>query len=250
MSLGEPAPMQGDLNFSLFGIPVRVQPAFWLIGALMGMGLGELPTVLVWIVAFFIGILCHEMGHALVMRAYGFHPWITLYGLGGMASYDYSQAARAGRWTTLRQIVISAAGPAAGFLLAALVVAALTLSGHDVIVEVGAPLGLFAGTPDKLFGRWPATYFVNDLLFVTVVYGIFNLLPVYPLDGGKIAREALVAVSPRGGVRVSLVLSILVAVVLAVFAAARYQWFAALLFGYLAYGNYTALQFYTGQRWR
>ena len=74
-------------------------------------------------VAFFLGILCHEIGHALVMRSQGHSPWITLYGLGGMASYDHLRArpvAGAAEW---RQIAISAAGPLAGFLLAAVTLA-------------------------------------------------------------------------------------------------------------------------------
>ena len=40
-----------------------------------------------WVVAVFVGVLFHEFGHASAMRAYGFYPWITLYGMGGMASY-------------------------------------------------------------------------------------------------------------------------------------------------------------------
>jgi stage IV sporulation protein FB len=248
VSFGEPPRTQGELNFALFGIPVRIQPFFWLVGVLLGPYHFGLSEVLVWMLAFLIGILGHELGHALMMRAYGFHPWITLYGLGGMASYDYSQAARAGRWTTLRQILISAAGPAAGFLLAAVVVAALMLSGHHVDHEFGAPFGLLVGTVDIL-GKRELTYFVNDLLRVTIVYGVFNLLPIYPMDGGKIAREVLVAISPRGGIRLSLMLSILVAVGLAAFIAIRYRdLFMAILFGYLAYANFAAMQLYSGRR--
>ena len=71
--------------------------------------------MLTWIVAVFLSILIHELGHALVMRAYGFRPWITLYGLGGQASYDLPLCVHVEGIGALAQVLISAAGPAAGF---------------------------------------------------------------------------------------------------------------------------------------
>jgi len=47
---------------------------------------------------------------------------------------------------------------------------------------------------------------IQQLLFINVLWGIVNLLPVYPLDGGQIAREVLVAVNPRAGIQQSLML--------------------------------------------
>ena len=65
-----------------------------------------------------------------------------------------------------------------------------------------------------------------------------NLLPVYPLDGGQIAREILLRLNLRDGIRQSLLLSIVAAVGMAALAASRELYFAALLFGYLAYSSY------------
>ena len=114
MLLGEPPRTQADLNFSLLGIPVRVHPLFWLVALLLGRNLGDAGSVLSWIVAVFLSILIHELGHAAVMRAYGFHPWITLYGFGGLASYDHGNAYRSKGSQPLGQILICLAGPAAG----------------------------------------------------------------------------------------------------------------------------------------
>ena len=65
------------------------------------------------------------MGHAFLQRYYGGHPWITLYSFGGLASCnDCDRSPRS-------QILISLAGPVAGFLLAGLVIVVLRLTGHS-----------------------------------------------------------------------------------------------------------------------
>ena len=72
MLLGEPPRTGGDLNFQLFGIPVRVHPLFWLIAVLLGISGDPQPAeILLWVVAVFVSILVHELGHALTMRAFG-----------------------------------------------------------------------------------------------------------------------------------------------------------------------------------
>ena len=127
MLLQEPGRTQGDLNFSLLGIPVRINPWFWVTGILLGVNASDrdVSKLLIWVVALFISILWHELGHASVILAFGFRPWITLYGMGGLASYDPSRHRRLGGVTANEQMMISFAGPGAGFLLAAMLVGAL-----------------------------------------------------------------------------------------------------------------------------
>jgi Zn-dependent protease len=261
--LGEPPRTQADLNFALFGIPVRVHPLFWLIGLLLGPHRADPPAILTWMAAFFLGILCHELGHAVVMRSCGYFPWITLYGLGGMASCDRTRGS-SGAWPdSWRQIFISAAGPLAGFLLAAVTVAVVVALRHPIFYYFGPPCGfqvfdvLDFPRPPRLVG------FVNGLLFVTVVYGILNLLPIYPLDGGHIAREVLLMLNPRGGIRQSLWLSVFAAGAIAAYQGVQFlrpltangtvQWqdiWIVLFFGYLAYSSYQTLQIYSSRgRW-
>ncbi|OHB72131.1 MAG: hypothetical protein A2V70_07430 [Planctomycetes bacterium RBG_13_63_9] len=245
MLLGEPARTQADLNFSLFGIPVRVHPFFWLISVLLGASNNDVRGLLSWVVAVFVSILLHELGHALVMRVFGFRPSITLYGMGGFASYNDSSGYGSAQLHPLRQILICLAGPGAGFLLAAAVVGAVVLSGRPVALNgpwiVTGPIGSFA-----------FTLFIGQLLFINILWGLVNLLPVYPLDGGQIAREILLQINAREGIRLSLMLSVFTAVAMAVYGLTQWQsvW-VALLFGYMAYTSYTTLQAYSGRgRWQ
>src|SRR5688500_3784168 len=92
MFLSEPPRSNGDLHFRVFGFPVRVHPYFWLVTAIMGLGSGDEGTapmeLLTWVGVVFVSILVHELGHAFLQRRFGGRPWITLYGLGGLASCD------------------------------------------------------------------------------------------------------------------------------------------------------------------
>ena len=121
MLLGEPSRTQYDLNFALFGIPVRVHPLFWLVACCSAMpNGGDGSAILTWIAAVFFSILIHELGHAMVIRIRRIYPWIMLYSMGGLASCDPASTRRwTMRTTHWRQILICAAGPVAGFLLAA-----------------------------------------------------------------------------------------------------------------------------------
>ena len=231
MLLGEPPRTQADLNFSLFGIPVRVHPLFWLVTLILGYQSGDVPSVMTWIVAVFLSILVHEMGHAAVMRAYGFHPWITLYGMGGLASYDQGYSFRSKGTEPLGQVLICLAGPVAGFLLAAFMVLGVILANHAHVVPNARVANL-----------------LDNMLFICVVWGVVNLLPIYPLDGGQIAREILLKLNSREGIRWSLLLSILAAGMMAAVGFIQWQsWFVALFFGYLAYTSYATLQAYSGR---
>ena len=246
MLLGQPERTPYDLNFVLLGVPVRVHPFFWLV-ALMLSGLGQPIMVFIWVVAIFISILAHEMGHALAARAHGWQPWITLYGLGGLASY---QPTRRDPWS---QIVISLAGPVAGFLLAGFIVSALFAAGHSVSFQFGSPLGIDLQVDgidnDRLF------YFVKNMLWINIAWGLVNLLPIFPLDGGQVSRELFNLYYPRDGVRTSLRLSMFVAAAVCVyglslsrqFSGRQQGLFIAILFGYLAYSSYAALQAYSGR---
>jgi stage IV sporulation protein FB len=264
MLIGEPPPTQADLHFRLFGFPVRVHPFFWVVALLLGMGgfrggQAEPSKVLIWVAVVFVSILIHELGHAFLQRHFGGHPWVTLYSFGGLASCnDCDRAPRS-------QIAILLAGPGAGFLFAAIVVLALRLSGHYVgfalkesqidlesldlrrvlIQPMGPMLAFF-----EPFGSRPLNNMVGDLLQVNILWGLVNLLPIYPLDGGQIARELFTLGNPRQGIVQSLQLSIGAAVLMAVYGVlVSGSIFLALMFGFLAYGSYQALQSYRGY-WR
>jgi Zn-dependent protease len=261
MLLFEPPPSPGDLHFRLFGIAVRVHPFFWLTAVLMGLNPrgGTPPAELViWVAVVFASILVHELGHAFVQRYFGGRPWITLHAVGGFASCDDCDR------RPKSQILISLAGPAAGFVLAGVVVVALFASGHEVGVQGGSefdftrttisearvlpmPLGMLYWEP--LAGE-TANRLVGSLLSVNILWGLINLLPVYPLDGGRVAREICTLGNPRRGIVLSLRISMVVAALMAAIAALSWNsLYTAILFGYLAYSSYRTLEAYQRSVW-
>lgn len=242
MLLGEPERTQADLCFRLFGIPVRVHPFFWLVALILGANLIHSPVdLLVWILAVFIAILVHEVGHAVLMRLFGFRPSITLYGLGGLASYDRFWGGSAWAHTPAGQILIHAAGPGASLALAGLIVTLVWLSGHPLQADIGLPYGLWVGF--ELPGSELLNQFLNWLVWILLAWSFLNLLPVYPLDGGQIVREILLWLNPHQGMLQTMVLSVVVAGGFCL--AAVLVWrslFLAILFGYLAFANLMSLQ--------
>ena len=248
MLLGEPPRTQGDINFNLLRIPVRIHPGFWVLALVLGMNGSSVPAILTWIVAVFLSILVHELGHALVIRSYGYHAWITLCWTGGLASHNPGESHGLRGPTALDQVLISLAGPMAGFLLAAVIVVPMAATGY---VAEFFPYG--AGWPwikPYLIGSERFTYFLLDMLYINIFWGLVNLLPIYPLDGGQIAREIFLVFNPREGIRRSLIVSIVTSVALVALALNSGRWFPAVFFGYLGYSGYQTLQAYThGRRW-
>jgi Zn-dependent protease len=247
----EPPASQGDLHFRIAGIPVRIHPMFWLVAVLLGLrhdGEGTPPAeLLIWIAAMLVSIVVHELGHALLQRHYGGQPWITLYGFGGLASCDDCDRSPGS------QILISLAGPFAGFALALAVGLLLGSTGHAVGWSNQWPAGMeIRGF--SLLGRvfyWnppqghAAQLIVGDLLAINIYWGLMNLLPVYPLDGGRISREVCqVTLGAQRGVVNSLVISMVVSGGMALVAISRGSFVLGILFGYLAYGSFRTWEAY------
>lgn len=158
------------IHFSIFGIPVRVEPWFWITMALIGGGLSagnslEIMLVLVFIFAGFLSILTHELGHALMIRRYGLPTSITLQAFGGFAAYP------AGRLDRKQSFLVTAAGPAVQFVLGVL------------LIVVASSLPIPEGS---LFGP-----FLTYLIWVSIAWSILNCLPVYPMDGGQMLAAVL-----------------------------------------------------------
>jgi stage IV sporulation protein FB len=219
----EPQETPFDLRWRMFGIPVRVHPMFWLVSAILGWrGAQEsIQYLLVWIACVFVSILIHELGHVFMGRIFGTHGHIVLYSFGGLA---VGSSALSNRW---QRILVYFAGPFAGFLLFGIVEVAAKF--YPIFVERPAH-------PLLEEAAW-------DLVWINLGWGILNLFPIWPLDGGQISRDTLEWVSPQSGVRVSLIISIVFALLLAVGTGLLMQsLFNALFFGMLAFGSYQALQ--------
>jgi len=235
-----PPPTQLDLNFSIAGIPVRVHPLFWLLSIIFGLGTGQ---ILVWVFVVFFSILIHELGHAFAFRRYGQESYIVLHLMGGLTIPDSPHWG--GRNVSLspnQQIFVSLAGPFAGFILAMLVVAGVFFSGGAISISLFLgiiPIPNLAYLP---FGNNALYAFISMLLWVNVFWGLINLLPVFPLDGGQVARNVLIQYDPWDGARKSLWISTITGAIVAI---AAYiflgSFYMAFLFGVLAFQSYQAL---------
>jgi len=262
--LGEPLPTPLDLRFNLFRFPVRIHPFFWIISLIMGSNQELLQLILIWVVAIFISILVHELGHAFAFRYFGTESHIVLHGYGGLCIPDAGFT----RWdyrnrdhTPREQIIISAAGPAAGFLLAAVVVGIVYILAatqgitYPVWPHFGWPY-LLMWVPNPEFVFWTGFYpyvFIHDLLFINIFWGLVNLLPVLPLDGGQIAKSLFDIADHDNPTRSAQQVSVVVGIVVAVWAISQQSIYIALMFGMLAYQNYAAQQsggYGDGNSWR
>jgi Zn-dependent protease len=181
----EPAPTRLDLRFHLFGTPIRIHPMFWAVSAVLGL---RLPAVelLVWVAVVFASIVVHEMGHALAFALFRCRSRVVVYSLGGLTIPE--STAGTGALRGWRSALVSASGPLAGFCLA----------GMTFVL-----LPLVVATSSGLSG---ALYY--HLIWINLVWGAFNLLPVWPLDGGQVARSLLTAFAGDSGYAAATVLSL------------------------------------------
>ncbi|MCS6850173.1 MAG: site-2 protease family protein [Gemmataceae bacterium] len=213
-----------DLRFRLFDVPVRVHPTFWLVTAILGWRAFEqhgFGSWVLWIGCVFVSILVHEMGHVLVGRAFGAFGHIVMYGFGGFA---IGSSKLPDRW---QRLTVYLAGPAAQFALFALV-----LTGDGLL---GPP----AASAAAEWWQMAMAY----LFIVNLFWAAMNLLPIWPLDGGQISRELCTWLMPWSGLRVSLAVSLVLAILVGL-AAWRYlgSVFMLLFFGLLAYDSFQMLQ--------
>lgn len=252
MLLFQPPPStRYDLRFNLFGIPVRVHPLFWLVALLLGSSSRSIVLILIWILAVFVSILIHELGHALAFRRYGQPSYIVLHFSGGLTvpeSLSWGGMSANVGFSPNQNIFISLAGPFAGFLMAGLIAVGVVISGGSIITTylLGfIPLPVSATLP---FGGGILSSLVTTMLWINIFWGLINLMPVYPLDGGNVARYLLLQADPRDGVRKSLWLSVIAGGLVALagffFLGSVYM---AVLFGFLAFQSYQSLQAYTNR---
>jgi len=204
--------------FRVFDIDVRVHWSFALIlvygavvysSAEIGPILGELYGMLL-ILLLFVCVTLHEFGHALMARHYHIKvPHITLMPIGGLAALERMPD------RPLEEFLIAIAGPAVNFLLAALLFPLLLLlSGldNDAIRSVFSP--------DMILQRMRQADLIGLLLYLTftnITLAVFNLLPAFPMDGGRILRALLAMVLPYlQATRTAVFIGRLIAVLLAV----------------------------------
>lgn len=253
MFLSEPGQTPYDLKFNFLGFPCRVHPAFFILPVLFsksftpGYDINVGVGVLIVAAIFFISVLVHELGHTLAFRYFGIESHIVLYWMGGLAipggGMRSWQGARKRSLQPNEQIIVSLAGPVAGLLLAAFfVLVVFSITGSVGIAWYGPfPLPSY-NTEGTILGDSEAlSMFLWVGIVINIVLNLFNLLPVFPLDGGQIARQLFVKADPWGGARKSIILSMCVAVFIALYALQSKDTFLAIFFGYMAYSNYQSM---------
>lgn len=202
------------MKFSLFGFPVHVRATFWLTPLLLAMpsrfDASSLRVLAAWTFVAFVSVLVHELGHALAMRRFGRSAAITLEALGGKTAWGVGPAV--GAWANA---FVSFAGPLAGFLFAAPFLA-LVVSG---VVHLSKD-------PSRAD---VASLLVGLFLWANVGWGVLNLLPILPFDGGRVVQSVLTALFGLTGAKVARGVSLLTAAVLGVLALRAGMYWGAFL---------------------
>jgi Zn-dependent protease len=141
---------------------VRVEPICLFTLAFLGWAThgNSGGLIVVFVVVAGASLLLHELGHATAFRSFGAQSTITLGGFGGYTLGPAQPRAKS--------MAVSLAGPAAGFLGAI----------------VGILLSQLVTTDSQVI-----TAAIDDLIYINVLWGVFNLLPILPLDGGNFAAE-------------------------------------------------------------
>lgn len=161
-------------------ITVSAEPFFWLMAGLFGvmLGRGSARESVMWAGVVGFSVLFHELGHAAVCLVWGKGADIVLQGFGGA-----TRPRDVSRFGTWRTAALDLAGCAAGFGLAA------------------AALGLMVAGKGALSPE--AKSLASAIFTVNVWFSIFNLLPISPMDGGKLVSGLLAARWGLGGRRVA-----------------------------------------------
>ena len=156
------------------GIPIRVHFTFALLlvwfGATSAGNGDDVALALAFLLLVFGSVLLHELGHAVMARRFGVRTRdIVLYPIGGVARLENIPGGQA-------ELLIALAGPAVNLLLAVLLVVGM--------LTFGVPLGL---SPKLL----TFTDVVIRLLLANLLLFVFNLIPAFPMDGGRVLRALL-----------------------------------------------------------
>ncbi len=242
------------LRFAFFGVPVSIHPISWAVLALLGGAMevndaADLTHVVIFMVAGMLCLLVHEFGHAFAGRAAGaVVEGIEIAGMGGTTSFALLPPRRSGFFLTVL------AGPLASLLLGGVLGACFGLQIGDLWAGVKyaylmpwqdvLPLELQHRLMMGLYEHPMHEYLLHVYMVGMMVcfwWSLFNLLPLFPLDGGKLLGSLL------NNYLIPCVLGLVVSAGLAVWALFEGQWFNVMILGYLAFINWQYLRVFRGR---
>jgi Zn-dependent protease len=184
--------------FTVRGIPVRVHASFLLIlvwAAFVGFSdrgrnpaLGSVAFMLVFTLLLFVCVVLHELGHSLVAQQFGVKVHdITLWPIGGVARLANLPKRPSA------EFIITAAGPLVNLVLAVLFgLAAVAVISPERLLNLAATgRGWF-----RLVSSQNVASLLVLLTIQNLLLAVFNLLPAFPLDGGRLLRSFLAALLP------------------------------------------------------
>lgn len=202
---------------------MRTEPFFWLVMVVFGasLGRGAADGIILWTSVLVFSVFAHELGHAAVCLMCGTGADIALQGFGG-ATQPRDLKPFESWW---RRAALDLSGCAAGFTVAA---AAFAL--------------LFAASMKKWALPPGALELARALVAVNVWFSLFNLLPVAPMDGGRLVGGLLSARWGENGRRAAHVLGIMFGSAAALYFYRGAAFFGALMCGAMAFGEGRALR--------
>jgi Zn-dependent protease/CBS domain-containing protein len=177
----DPPPAPGSWRFfRLAGVPVRLHFTFVLLAVFLlvtGLGGDRTPgTYVLYVLGLFASLLLHELAHALASRRFGIRTLeVVMFPIGGVARLSRSPKPAEEWWIAL-------AGPLMNGVLAA-VLYAIALGGRQVETQ-----GWERSTEQNL---------ATQLFFGNLALALFNLLPAFPMDGGRVLRAILAGFKPE-----------------------------------------------------
>ncbi len=196
-------------------IDIRLHPTFalvflWVlidwrrIGA--GVGISAVVFTLILVILIFACVLLHEFGHAFMARQHGVRVHdVSLSAVGGVARMEQLPA------EPRAEVLIAMAGPAANF--------ALVVALAPVVLLIGVVSG-FSSLEDYALTVFDPSMagLVTTLLYANVLIIVFNLMPAFPMDGGRVFRAGLTSLFGREtGTRVAVLVGEALAVLLLLF---------------------------------
>lgn len=201
------------MNVRLFGFDVEITASFWFSAALIGLlqGGSDPGRMVLWVLVVLVSVLVHEMGHAVAFKFHRVPSSIRLHFMGGVTIPEVILPL-----SRLGNIGVYLAGPFAGFLLAGL---------SFVLLR-------YAPVPDF------AKEILVALVLANIFWGIMNLVPVLPLDGGHVLEHAL---GPKR-YKITLIVSAAVGALVAIWFLQRGSFWGAYIFGMSAAQSFFRLR--------